>query len=416
VALAAVLGLVGAEAASGDDKPSEKQAGETAGKAAEKPAGQGGAKPGTQIDASSGGVTIRSGDNSVTFGAYLQVRGTLDDREGYDADARGTAGFGTEDGASLSFDVPRVRLTVRGTMFRPWLRFNVAVEAGRTLGESDNKIKDAYLDVGKELASLRGGQFKIPFGLQELVPDWGQQFADRSIANSAFAPSRDVGAMLFGSAKAKKLGYSAGVFNGAGEARRQNNRAVMWAVRLWADPVGEYKLSEGAVEMPARSVLHLGVAARGGDLMRGGRAGVVQNADTQTAIGLELAWKRKAAFLAGETFWQTDQVHNPTAGPTLHSFGWHLQGSYMVIARRLELAGRFAVVDPDRNAKGDQATELRGGVNYYWKGHNLKLQSDVGRLTYEPSAPGRASATRLPAATGQELADLQVRAQLQLYF
>lgn len=352
----------------------------------------------------------------MTFGAYIQVRGILDDRELYDADAKGTAGFGTEDGSSLSFDVPRVRLTVRGTMFKSWLRFNVAVEAGRTAGESDNKIKDAYLDVGKDVASVRGGQFKVPFGLQELVPDWGQQFAERSIANVAFAPSRDVGAMLFGTAKAKKLGYSAGVFNGAGESRRQNNSAVMWAVRLWADPVGEYKLSEGAVEAPARSIFHLGVAVRGGDLMRGGRAGVFQDPDSQTAVGLELAWKRKAAFLTGETFWQTDQVHNPTAGPTVHAFGWHLQGSYLVIARRLELAARFAAVDPDRNVNGDKTTELRGGVNYYWKGHNLKLQSDLGRLTFEPTAPGRASASRLPAATGQKLADMQVRVQLQLYF
>lgn len=390
--------FLGLGSATADDKPAEKPKAET------------------QVDASKGGVTIRSGDNSLTFGAYVQVRGFLDDRELYDADAKGTLGYGTEDDLAPSFDVTRVRLSVRGTMFKPWVKYNLAVEASRTPGESDSKVKDAYVELGNERVSVRVGQYKVPFSLQTLTPDWGQELVERSIAVAAFAPDRDTGVMLLGTAKEKKLGYSAGVFNGSGESRRQNNGAVMWALRLWADPLGEYKLSEGAVEAPSKSILHFGLAVHGGDAARGGRTGVFQEADDQTAVGLELAFKRHRAFLTGEGFWQKDQVHNPTAGPAVESLGWQVQGGYMLVARRLELDARYAEVDPDHDASGDRATELRGGVNYYWKGHNLKLQSDVGRLTFEPKGPGRTSTSRLPTATDRKVTDYQVRMQVQLYF
>jgi phosphate-selective porin len=388
--------LVALGSASAQEKPAEKPKAET------------------QVDATKGGVTIRSGDNSLTFGAYVQVRGIFDDRELYDADAKGTAGSGEPDGVTPSFDVTRVRLSVKGTMFRPWVKYNLAVEAGRTPGESDNKIKDAYLELGNERLSVRAGQYKVPFALQTLVPDWGQGMVERSIAVTAFAPDRDTGAMLLGTGKSKKLGYSAGVFNGSGESRRQNNGALMWAVRLWVDPLGEYKLSESAVEAPPKSVLHLGLAVRGGDAARGGRTGVFEDPDDQTAVGLELAWKRHRAFLTGEGFWQRDEMQNPVAGPDVEALGWQVQGGYMVLARRLELTGRYAEVDPNRDASSDRATELRGGINYYWKGHNLKLQCDVGRLTFDLGAPGRGS--RLPEVAGQKFTDLQARMQLQLYF
>ncbi len=371
-------------------------------------------KPETQVDGSKGGFTIRSGDSSVTFGAYVWLRGTADDRQLYDADAKDTLGYGVEDGFTPAFDVNRIRLSFRGTMLAPWARYNFSFELGRTSGDSASKIKDGYLELGREAISVRAGQYKVPFGLQELAPDWGVLFVDRSLADATFAPSRDVGVMASGTARGKKLGYAAGAFNGSGEAKQHNNRALMWTVRLWADPAGEYRLSESAVDAPAKSTFHVGAAVRGGDAMKGGTAGVVQDTNTQTAVGLELAYKGHRSFLSGETFWQRDQVHNPQALPDRNSFGWYAQGAFMVLARRLELAARYSEVDPSRSVVGDHQSELRGGINYYWKAHNLKLQTDAARLTFEPNAPGRVN--RLPDATGRKLADFQLRLQLQLYY
>lgn len=366
------------------------------------------------MDASKGGLTLRHGDNVLTFGAYVQVRAIFDERELYDADAKGTLGYGEEDGVLPSFDVTRVRLSMRGTMFRPWVRYMVSLEASRSSGESDSKIKDAYVELGGERAAVRAGQYKVPFGMQTLTPDVSQGFVERSIAAAAFAPDRDTGVIATGFGKARKLGWSLGAFNGSGEGRRQNNESLLWSARAWFDPLGEYKLAEGSVDGPPRSVVHLGLALRGGDMMRGGRTGVVQDADTETAVGLELGWRKQRAWASGEGYWQQSELHNPTSGPDVEALGLIVQGGLLVLPPALELALRFSQVDPSRDTEDDRTSELRAGVCYYLKGHSLKLQGDVGRLTLEPAAGSRGN--RLAAATGERLTDWQGRVQLQLSF
>ena len=57
------------------------------------------AKPETIVDASQGFVTFKSGDNSMTLGAWGQFRATFDDREEFSADLDvDSSGFGEEDG------------------------------------------------------------------------------------------------------------------------------------------------------------------------------------------------------------------------------------------------------------------------------------------------------------------------------
>src|SRR5262245_27644220 len=78
-------------------------------------------KPETTVDASQGFVTFKSGDNALTLGAWGQFRATFDDREEFSADLDPTAsGFGEEDGLSSSFSIPRLRLYVQGTVYKPW--------------------------------------------------------------------------------------------------------------------------------------------------------------------------------------------------------------------------------------------------------------------------------------------------------
>lgn len=47
-------------------------------------------EPKTTVDASKGGVTFKSGNNSLTIGARLQIRWTGEDREDFDGDTIGS--------------------------------------------------------------------------------------------------------------------------------------------------------------------------------------------------------------------------------------------------------------------------------------------------------------------------------------
>ena len=380
--------------------------------------------PETKVDASRGGITISSGVNSLTIGGRMQFRWTLDDRERADTDTAGS-GRGDADGFISQFDVPRLRLSLSGGVYRPWLRYLFQLDFSRTPGESASKIKDAVIEVRPTGSSYRFqvGQFKAPFGLQQLTSSGRLQFVDRAITDSKFTPSREMGAMFAGTAMGRTLGYEAGVFNGSGESVRQNNKSQLVAGRVFWQPLGPYALSEGSSDAAARPVLHVGVGARTGEQIRGRTpTSTVEDPDDQTALNAEFAFKSRRIYSTAEYFWMTDEQQNPTAGRDIESRGAHVQAGYMVLPARADVGILFAQITPDADVDDAEITEVRGVVGYYWHAHGLKLQADGGRLIYEDrfSALGARARQGLPAPGTRlgsgRLVDTQVRVQFQVAF
>ena len=381
--------------------------------------------PETKVDVSRGGVTISNGVNSLTIGARAQFRWTLDDREAFDGDTAGS-GDGVEDGAFTQFDVPRLRMTFSGGAFKPWLRYSFQFEFSRTGGESGSRIKDALVEfrpVGRAYR-IALGQFKAPFGLQQITSSGRLQFVDRAITDAKFNPGRDMGVMWSGTAAARKFGYDLGIFNGSGESVRQTAAAPLWVARAYVDPLGPYTLSESSVDAGDKPTLHLGIAARGGRQIRGRTtAGIVEDADNQTAVDLEFAYKTPRLFSTAEFFWMTDEQANPTPSRDIDSRGLHAQAGYMIVPRRVELGALYGWIDGDTTVDDAAVQEWRAVFGYYWQAHGLKLQADAGQLRYGAAYSSLSARARqgLPAlgarlVTNQALADTQVRIQMQLAF
>jgi len=377
-----------------------------------------------KVDMSKGGITFGSGDNTLTIGARVQFRYTLDDRENLDADLVGD-GDGEEDGAVGAFSVPRMRLTFKGGMFKPWLKYEFQFELSNTSGDSSSKIKDAALEfIPSEMTVIKVGQFKAPFSLQELTSSGRQEFVDRAITNAKFAPARDVGVMLSGVTESKFFGYAGGVFNGGGESRAQDDEGYLYVGRIWFDPLGEYKLAESALEGVKEPCLHVGLAVHTGEAIRGpDTVGVFENPNNETAVALEFAYRQSFFFATAELFAMSDQVANPISGDDVDSNGWHAQVGFMVIPKTLELGVRYATIEPDENVNDADVTEARFVVGYFWKGHNLKFQADVGQVEYgqnittlSPVALKGLPSLGLRLTTGEDLTDRQFRAQVQLAF
>jgi phosphate-selective porin len=391
-------------------------------------------KPETTTDASQGFVTFKSGDNSLTLGAWGQFRAIVDDRDSYDSDTSGS-GVGKADGTVVSFTVYKLRPYLQGTVYKPWLHYKFEFELGPLKTDATNNVNnarltDAYAEFAKfPVATLRVGQYKVPFGLQELTPDIRQEFVDRSIANAKFAPSRDIGLMLYGYAWDRKFGYQAGVFNGAGQNNPQEDAKEMYAARVWVDPIGEYKLFESANDATDKNIVHVGLGYRGGEVMKGtATAGVFQNPDNETAWNVEAAWRFRRFYAMGEYFEQTDTVKNPTPGPDVDAKGFHAQFGVMVQPTQHELALRYAQVEPDKSVSDAQQTEARLVYGFYIKSHNLKIQTDIGEIKYGKNfstlsalatrniSPTLDAAKRLVTLPGTELTDKQARIQLTVAF
>ena len=71
-----------------------------------------------------------------------------------------------------------------------------------TVGTQAGNLQDANIQYdftgGKKAFLLKAGQFKAPFGRQELTSSGNQQFVDRSIASVLFAPARQLGLQIGG--------------------------------------------------------------------------------------------------------------------------------------------------------------------------------------------------------------------------
>lgn len=381
-------------------------------------------RPETTVDGSRGGVTISSGANSLTIGARLQVRWTLEDREEASGDTIGD-GLGIDDGPISQFDVPRMRVSLSGGVYRPWLRYAFQYEFSRTSGESASKLKDAVIEIRPVGRSYRiaVGQFKVPFGLQQLTSSGRLQFVDRAITDSRFNPARDMGVMFAGTAAEGRVGYEAGVFNGSGESVRQNNASHLLAGRLYYQPLGPYTLTEGTTEIAPKPVLHVGLGARTGEQIRDRTlSGVVESPDNQTAVNAEFAVRSGRLFSTAEYFWMTDEQRNPVEARDIDSRGFHAQAGYLV-APRTEVGVLVARLTPDTDVDDAEVTEVRAVAGHYFAGHNLKLQADAGQLRFGPNVGALSARARqgVPSpgsrlVSRQTLGDLQVRVQMQVSF
>ncbi len=124
--------------------------------------------------------------------------------------------------------IHRARIGVEGEFFN---RVQFAIEYELTERESDapntrtNKAwKDVYVDANiSDAVQVRGGKFKIPFGLEQLTGISNLDFVYRSLSASYLAPARDIGVAVHGRLFDRGLNYWGGWFRQDGENARSSS-------------------------------------------------------------------------------------------------------------------------------------------------------------------------------------------------
>ena len=285
------------------------------------------------------------------------------------------------------FTLPRTRLRLDGFAYYTWLRYKVQYDftgqddAGASPARRSPDLRDLYFDLARNpRATVRLGQFKAPLGLQEMTSSGDQEFVDRSVASEAFAPSRQEGAMLWGTSFEKKFGYEAGVFNGNGRNRKTNdNTGYMYVARVHFDPNGEYKLSE--VDNPDKVNWTLGLAY----MLNSTQASLLKTAEDlrQTTGEAFVGLKYKRLFALADYYSRTQE--QAAGAPDIDSGGAIGQVGFFLVPRKIELAVRYSYFDEDKDTSNDREIEKRLGFGYYFSKHDLKFQADYGQVEDEAS-------------------------------
>lgn len=288
-----------------------------------------------------------------------------------------------------SFRVRRLKFTLSGVAFGNW-KYKLQNEFKGTGDSGDDSLDDAYLQYTKHrMAQVWFGQGRPFFGRQQMTSSGKQQFVDRSLANGEFAPGRDIGIGLIGKNEAETFEYNVGVYNGNGGNETRNDNGNYMAVgRIVFTPFGEYKLSESAHDYPEDPRFAIGVSGMINSppgtrtfLNDPGNPNddvtVATDLDS-TTIGIEAAFKLRGFNAVAEYYTRNDDFIATQAGATgdFDSDGGYLQLAYLFPNKTYEVAGRYAIVEPDAGF-GSELSETGLAVSYYASKHEYKVQLDV---------------------------------------
>ena len=320
-------------------------------------------------------ITSDDGKFSTTLGGRVQVDAAWYDEDNVNLDGEN----GTE--------FRRARLFIKGTMYDAWNFKGQYDFAG-----NEAEVKDAYIGyTGFKPIKLKIGQFKQPFGLEELTSSKYITFMERAMASNAFATGRRVGlganyggdhwtwgASVYGREEGDETdgdeGYGAGARLTWAPWEEKNPIIHLGVAGAWEDP------NDNDVRFRARPESHK-TSTRLVD------TDDIPEPDTFVRYGLEAATVLGPFSLQGEYMGvnaQSDQVSDPDFT------GWYAYGSWFITGESRkykkgkfgrvnpkgvvgkggigawELAVRYSSVDlDDADTQGGEEDNITVGVNWY---------------------------------------------------
>ncbi len=241
-------------------------------------------------------------------------------------------------------------------------------------------------------AQIKIGQWKAPFGLEQLTPDTSLYTIERSIATGAITPERQIGIQLWGTpfasiwpAQKDLLTYYGGVFNGNGRNITTNDdNYLMYVGRLELMPFknkmwGGSFLKLGADVLNSRDEKGVNISQTGNLLVNSDGSlspFTLPSADERTAWSAD-AWLELGPFdLIGEYLEEHVQGRTvngvPPAFANFETDGFYVTGAYYLIPKKLQAVVQWQYLNPGQKGN-DGLYSILGGLNYYIHGDSLKL-------------------------------------------
>ncbi len=288
----------------------------------------------------------------------------------------------------------RARLNAGGRFLEEF-DFRLEIDMAGTLANTSGlraQLTDGFVNWNRHpAANIRIGQFKAPFGYEQLVSDPNLFSLERSLATDRLTLARQLGVQVAGSALDRRLTYAVGTFNGTGVNNNFNDDSrfllagrvtgIPWRGKLagqdatWSLGAGGYRSEDTSVNLP-----DLGFDSTPATPERDSQFGGERHAwgvDAQLVVGPFELW--------AEVLRSRFEPTNGRPSPSFDADGDYLQATYYVIPKRLQILLKTESFDPSRSVDGDDTRTHTAGANWYIKGHNLKLMADYLRV----DAPGR---------------------------
>ncbi|HEX5714875.1 MAG TPA: porin [Thermoanaerobaculia bacterium] len=280
-------------------------------------------------------------------------------------------------------DVGSFRIRRAKTKFEGWVYSkDLTYEFQLNFADSANILEDAVINYdltkGRKTFQVKGGQFKVPFGRQELTSSGSQQFVDRALVTNRFARGRDIGFQIWGTPAGGKLDWRVGIFNGNGRTTSRNdNDEYQTNARLTFQPLGDVKYSESDFESVDRPLFAIAAEYESNERPVA-LAGTTpaHNADREI-VGGDVVFKFKGFSFFGAVH---DSSNDRDVLADFDDGGFVAQAGYFVIRNKFEIAARLAEIDPNADRDDDEQEERGVALNWFWNKHAHKIQADYRQL------------------------------------
>src|SRR6476659_8543654 len=354
--------------------------------------------------------------------SYVEKSVAVEEKPGIFVTPRGTefklglGGFiqmNLEDGAVSAFEgrfgktalqdrfrLRRARINLTGD-FAENFDFKVEGDFETSDGLSSNRTAFEATDIFVNYhqfpeAQIKVGQWKAPYGLEQLTPDTTLLLIERSLPTGAITPDRQVGAQIWGKpftniwpAQKDLLTYYAGIFNGNGRNVGINdNNNFMYVGRLELLPWNGKLLGQnsslklGADVLNSRDDKGTNISQSLNLLVNSDGSlspFTLPGADERTAWSVD-AWFNLGPFdLIGE--YLQEKVNGRTvagAAPGFDNFttnGFYVTGAYYLIPKKLQAAVRCEQLNPGQKGN-DGIHSITAGLKYYIHGDDITLMAN----------------------------------------
>lgn len=327
---------------------------------------------GLAAQAQAPGVVKPAGkEPTVSIGGLLQVQAEAGDR--------GDSRFGSDNDR---FYLRRARINATGKFLEEF-DFRIEGDFAGTLSNTSSlraQLTDGFVTWNRyPAAKVRMGQFKTPYGFEQLYGDPRLFSLERSLVNDRLTLSRQLGFQVFGELWDERLSYAVGAFNGNGANSNFNDDdRFLLAGRVagvpWQGTAGGQRLvwSAGANAYTSDDS-NVGVSgdfgfdatpatAEDDNVFSGTRRGF--GFDTQVQWGQCELWVEVL-----KTRWEPDSLR---PRPEVDSSGWYVLGRVYLVPDKLQALVKLESFDP-RDDVDDTAETATLGLTWLLKGDELKV-------------------------------------------
>lgn len=329
-----------------------------------------------------------TGDNFAWFGVRLQTRA---------ANSRVTQTELPGDPVSQDSElaINRARLKLGGNVFSEDFTFYSEYDL------VDSRLLDLRATYRfSDFLRVRTGQWKSEFNRERVDSSGKQQFVERSVVTPWFTVDRQQGVVAsgrIGKGAPADSSYWFGWISGAGRGGDPSDAdglvLARWQWNFTGNLLGFSQSAVGRPDMPEGSVAVAAVSGNtpytsfssdGGGQIPGFSEGVTPGQYYLRQWLFETAYQHKGFSWQHEFHWKA--INDELTGRTRRLRGGYAQAGMFFsesidgFPEPLELAFRYARVDPDRDLPGDYEEEWTVAANWFFNGHRNKLTIDLSRV------------------------------------